>query len=226
MVDHNYCQLLHYSNAVIVGYSRLDTPPVDVVCQKAPLFLVSKRVIKRRKPAGCIGKINLDTFEDNEDNFTTKGNWGFIYNLAISEGFVFAACSDVIIKFDHDGNAVQQYPVDTSTYSVAINNSNEIISSSCRTNIVTVMSSSGEKLFTYSSNKLRFPRGLDVNFSGNIFVVGGDTSNIHVLTPKAELLKIFTLDWRSPSSCIKFKKNSNICFVGFYETKTKVYEFL
>lgn len=203
----------------------MDTQPVDVVCQKTPLFLVSKRVIKERRSVGHIGKINLDTFEDNGDIFTTKGNQ-FMHNLAISEGFVFAACSDVIIKFDHDGNAVQQYPVDTSTYTVAINNSNEIISSSCCTDIVTVMNSSGEKLFTYSSNKLRFPRGLDVNFSGNIFVVGRHTNNIHVLTPKAELLKIFAIDGRSPSRCIKFKENSNICFVGFCETKTKVYEFL
>lgn len=202
----------------------MDTQPVDVVCQKKPLFLVSKRGSKRPRSFGYIGKIDLDTFEDHKDIFTKENR--FMYNLAISEGFVFAACSDVIIKFDHDGNAVQQYPVDTSTYSVAINNSNAIISSSCSTYIVTVMSSSGKKLFTYSSNKLRYPRGLDVNFSGNIFVVGKESCSIHVLTPKAELLKIFALDWRSPSSCIKFKKNSNICFVGFYETKTKVYEFL
>lgn len=148
-----------------------------------------------------------------------------VYSLAISEGFIYAACSDVIIKLDHEGNTVQRYPVDMYTYSVATNNSNEIISSSCSTQNVTVMSSSGEKMYTYSHEKLKHPRGLDVNFTGNIFVAGRDSRNIHVLTPKAELLKIFAIDFESRPTCIKFKENSNVCFVGSCKKTTKVYEF-
>lgn len=53
------------------------------------------------------------------------------------------------------------------------------------------MDDSGEKLHSYSHAKLKYPYGLDVNFSGNIFVVGQESKSIHVLTPKAELLKIF-----------------------------------
>lgn len=87
------------------------------------------------------------------------------------------------------------------------------------------MSSSGEKMYTYSHDKLKHPRGLDVNFTGNIFVAGLDSLNIHVLTPKAELLKIFATDFESHPRCIKFKENSNVCFVVFSETTTKVYEF-
>lgn len=72
------------------------------------LFFVFKGDIKFKKCklVGCIGKINFDIFEDNEDNFILKGNWGFIYNLVIFEGFVFVVCLDVIIKFDYDGNVV------------------------------------------------------------------------------------------------------------------------
>lgn len=107
--------------------------------------------------------------------------------------------------------------------SIAISKSDEIISSCCDTNNVTIMNNSGEKLHSYSHEKLKYPYGLDVNFSGNIFVAGKDSNNIHVLTPKAELLKIF--DIASPR-CIKFKENSNICFVGSENSTTKVYEFL
>lgn len=131
----------------------------------------------------------------------------------------------MIIKFDHEGNTVQRYPVDMYTYSVAINKSNEIVSSSCSTQNVTVMSNIGEKIYTYSHEKLLYPQGLDVNFTGNIFVAGRETHNIHVLTPKAELLKIFAIDFESGPRCIKFKENSNVCFVGFYQITTNVYEF-
>lgn len=70
-----------------------------------------------------------------------------------------------------------------------------------------------------------YPQGLDVNFSGNIFVGGRESYNIHVLTPTAELFKIFAIDFESQPNCIKFKENSNVCFVGFYKKTTKVYEF-
>lgn len=85
------------------------------------------------------------------------------------------------------------------------------------------MNSCGEKMYTYSHKKLKYPHGLDVNFTGNIFVAGRDSRNIHVLTHKAELLKIFAIESRP--TCIKFKENSNVCFVGSYEKTTKVYEF-
>lgn len=145
-----------------------------------------------------------------------------MYQLAISSGFVYAACSDFIVKFDSEGNIVKRYKVDRKTKSVTINKSGEIISSSCSTNIITIIDNSGEKLHSYFHAKLKYPYGLDVNFSGNIFVAGRDSNNIHVLTPQAELLKICEVE--SPM-CIKFKDDSNVCFVGSYKNTTKVFEF-
>lgn len=218
---------MHYSNAALIRTAKLDNQLQDAVFQNTSRLLISKKY----KSWGFIGKFNLDQFEDNKVYIAKEKR--SVYGLAISEEFVYAACSEVIIKFDHIGRTVQQYPVDKNTYSVATNNNNEIISCSCDTHKVTVMSSSGEKIYTYSSNcydyyglrNLRNPRGLDVNFTGNIFVAGKDSCNIHVLTPKAELLKIFAIDSRSPPTSIKLKENSNVCFVGSSETTTKVYEF-
>lgn len=141
-----------------------------------------------------------------------------------SSVFVYAACSDCIVKLDMEGNIKQRYDgMDNWTYTVAINNRNEINSSSCWTHKVTVMENSGKKIYSYFHEKLRHPRGLDVNFSGNIFVAGQGSNNIHVLTPGAELLKMFNV--ASPK-CIKFKENSYMCFVGsLLNSTTKVYEF-
>lgn len=81
----------------------------------------------------------------------------------------------------------------------------------------------------FASKTLRYPQGLDVNFTGkfniHVFVAGKYSRNVHVLTPKAELLKIFAIDSESPPISIKLKENSNVCYVGFCETTTKVYEF-
>ena len=85
------------------------------------------------------------------------------------------------------------------------------------------MNQSGVKIYSYSHEKLLLPYGLDVNFSGNIFVAGYSSNNIHVLTPTAELLKIFE---DSSPRCIKFKENSYTCIVGYIRATTKVYEFL
>lgn len=231
LVDHHSNQLLHYSNAALIRTAKLDNQLQDAVFKLLLDFLFAKK----HKSWGFIGKINLDQFEGNK-NYIAKEKLS-VYGLAISKEFLYAACSEVIIKYDHIGCIVQRYSVNKNTFSVATNNNNEIISSSCDTHKVTVMSSSGEKLYTHSNmytgecsiliacRRLRYPQGLDVNFTGNIFVAGKGSYNIHVLTPKAELLKIFAIDSESPPISIKLKENSNVCFVGFCETTTKVYEF-
>ena len=136
---------------------------------------------------------------------------------------LYAACSEFILKLDHEGNTVEEIAVDKNTYSVAVSKEQEIISSSCSTNQVTVRNQSGAKLHSYSHENLKYPYSLDVNFSGNIFVAGYSSNNIHVLTPTAEILKIFEVD---RPRCIKFKENSYTCIVGSSNGITKVFEFL
>ena len=85
------------------------------------------------------------------------------------------------------------------------------------------MNQSGVKLHSYSHENHRYPNLLDVNFSGCIFVAGQSSNNIHVLTPTAELLRMFEV--ASPK-CIRFNENSYMCIVGSNEGPTKVYEFV
>lgn len=56
------------------------------------------------------------------------------------------------------------------------------------------MSSFGEKMYIYFIKKFKYLYGFDVNFIGNIFVVGRDSCNIYVFIYKVELLKIFVIE--------------------------------
>lgn len=216
LAHNSSSRILQFTNSKLTR-EKNDWKPIDVACLSPSVLLISKYNALFAK--GYVVKFDLDIFEFTEGNFFGTDT---VYSLASSPGFVYVACSNCIVRFSSEDKTAKTFPVDSFTFSVAINKSNEIISSSCRTHKVTVMDDSGEKLHSYSHAKLRYPNGLDVNFSGNIFVVGQESKNIHVLTPKAELLKVFEVE---SSRCIKFKENSNVCFVGSKEGTTKVYEF-
>lgn len=81
------------------------------------------------------------------------------------------------------------------------------------------MKNSGEKIRTYSYEKSRNILRIDVNYSGNIFVVDHLSNNIYVLTSNAELLKI--LDGASPRF-IEIQENSNACLVWSDKSKTNL----
>lgn len=85
-----------------------------------------------------------------------------------------------------------------------------------------VMDNFGKKMYLYIYEKLKFLYGLDVNFFGEIFVVGKQSNNIYVLIFIVELLKIYEVELLK---CIKFKENLYVCFVGFEIKIIKVYEF-
>lgn len=55
---------------------------------------------------------------------------------------------------------------------MVINNKNEVISFSCDKYNVMVMDNFGKKMYLYIYKKLKYLYGLDVNFFGEIFVVG------------------------------------------------------
>lgn len=168
---------------------------------------------------GCVKRFSMTEFSKSKELFAKDG-WTFA--LAYSSGFIYCACNTFIVKLDSEGNIVKKYPTENDTLSVAISKDHEIISTSCSSNGVTMMNEEGKKIFYYTHDNLKYPCGLDVDFTGNIFVAGKNSNNIHVLSSKGNLLKIF--DVTAPR-CIKFKENSHVCFVGTEKGTTKVYEF-
>lgn len=65
-------------------------------------------------------------------------------------------------------------------------------------------------IFTYKHENLMGPYGLAIDNNGFIFVNSRNSGNIHILSEDGHLRTIFDID--SPL-CIKFKKNSQRCFV-------------
>nr|XP_022306576.1 uncharacterized protein LOC111112968 isoform X1 [Crassostrea virginica] len=218
LANNDSKQCLYYNKSKLVRKIQLWGKPWDVICRKPPGLIISTNLSFK----GYIEQIDVQELK----NISTKcisDKFCDVYQLAISPEFVYAACSTFILKLDHKGNAVKKISVDEQTFSVAVNNQEEIISSSCKTEQVTVMNQSGTKLHSYSNENLKNPISLDVIFSGCIFVAGQKSNNIHVLTPTAELLRIF--EFVSPR-CIRLKENSYMCIVDSNKGPTKVCEFL
>ncbi|XP_078320303.1 uncharacterized protein LOC144621324 [Crassostrea virginica] len=216
LADRNSKHCLYYRNKNLLRKISLRGTPQDMIFRKPSELLISTNANSK----GYIEHYDLDELQKFPN---VQENQTFVYHLAISSEFIYVACSTFILKLDHKGNTVGKITVDSLTYSVAVNKQQEIISSSCSTDNVTVMNQAGLRMYSYSHENLKYPFSLHVNISGNIFVAGETSNNIHVLTPSAELLKIFEV--ASPR-CIRFKENSYICIVGSNKGTSKVYEFL
>lgn len=189
-----------------------------MVCLSFFVFIIFRNNILFIK--GYVVKFDLDMFEFiKEDNFL---NINSVYSLVVLLEFVYVVCLNCIVRFGFEEKIVKMFIVDNCIFFVVINKLNEIISFSCSIYKVIVMDDFGEKLYLYFYVKFKYLYGFDVNFFGNIFVVGKESKNVYVLIFKVELLKIFEVELLR---CIKFKENFNVCFVGFGEGIIKVYEF-
>ena len=131
--DSRHC--LIYSNNKLVRKLTLEGNPWDVMYRKPSELLISTNVNGRGHIAHY-SHVTLQKFKN-----ITESNVS-IFQLAKSSEFIYAACATFILKLDHGGNAVEQIAVENSTYSVAVNKQEEIISSSCDTHQVTVRNQS------------------------------------------------------------------------------------
>lgn len=163
--------LAHQSSSRILQFTNFkltreigEWKSIDVACLSPSVLLISKNNVLYSK--GYVVKFDLDMFEfTKEDKFLeTNSVYSWQYHQDL---YIYAACSNCIVKFGSEEKTVKTYTFDNCTFFVAINKSNEIISSSCSTHKVTVMDDFGEKLHSYSHAKLKLncPYGLDVNFS-------------------------------------------------------------
>ncbi|XP_061183388.1 uncharacterized protein LOC133191660 [Saccostrea echinata] len=218
LADAKSNRCLHFCGGQLVDKVSFPRAPRDILSLNQELMLVSFwRSHENQK--GLIEKVSKDSFLHRQEYFKLENS---ICALVCSSAFIYAACVDFIVKLDIDGNIVRKFVTETSTFSVAVNKNNEIISSSCLSHSVVIMNEEGQKIYSYKHENLKYPYGLDLDFAGNIFVAGKDSNNIHALSPKGELLKIFNVN--SPR-CIRFKENSYLCFVGTNMGTSKVYEF-
>lgn len=139
-----------------------------MVCLSFFVFFIFKNKFLFVK--GYVVKFDLDMFEFIEEcNFFEIDN---VNSLVILLGFVYVVCLNFIVRFSFEDKIVKMFIVDNLIFFVVINKLNEIISFSCSIYKVIVMDDFGEKLYLYFYVKFKYLYGFDVNFCGNIFVVG------------------------------------------------------
>ncbi|XP_061169400.1 uncharacterized protein LOC133178659 [Saccostrea echinata] len=226
VVDSQEMKLAHYSSVgEFVKKISLSFYPDDLTLKddsnSRHLFITSSCMIGGRGihsvsiSPNKTKLLNISHFECDE---ASK-----YFGITFRSGFIYIACGKSILKMDTEYNVISNLKTERDTRSVAVNRNNHIISSSCSSHSVTSINGMGETLFRYTHPDLKYPYGLDVDYEGKIYVCGRDSNNIHILSPSGELLQIIKT---SKPNCIKFKRDSRVCFIGSYKScKTKLCEF-
>lgn len=108
------------------------------------------------------------------------------------------------------------------TDDVALGGDGNIIFSNYSENVLNTFDKSGKMLFKYSHEELKSPYGLTVDGHGNIFVCGGTSNNIHIVSNDGKTLRILK-GVQSPR-CIKFLNGTYRFLVGEAGGRVKVFE--
>ncbi|XP_048781057.2 tripartite motif-containing protein 45-like [Ostrea edulis] len=213
-------KLLYFNNTgECVHKWNISFRPNDVTLKDSDVFVSSSGSYYRG--------IHGVTFLENQRKLIPSDRLHYCKNeecfgIKCANGFIYVTCGRSILKVDADGNLVKRYLTEKETYSVAVDKNNHVIYSSCTSHSVTSLNESGRELFRYTHPDLKYPRSLDVDYEGYIYVAGRDSDNVHILSPSGQLLRIFKV---SKPNCIKFKTGSRICLIGSYNSScTKIYE--
>nr|XP_034310284.1 tripartite motif-containing protein 45-like [Crassostrea gigas] len=95
--------LAHQSSSRILQFNHfklkkeisLNWKPIDIVSQSPTLLLISNH--NNKFTEGCVKLFDLDSFDFKDDDFFGSR---CVFSLAMSSGFLYAACSDFIVKCD------------------------------------------------------------------------------------------------------------------------------
>ncbi|XP_063408866.1 E3 ubiquitin-protein ligase Midline-1-like [Mytilus trossulus] len=121
----------------------------------------------------------------------------------------------------------KQATTNGDTYLIYAQDRNNYICGDGKNQISSIMNDT--KVFTYTSDKLLNPRGVDRDFDSNIYVCGPHSKNIHQLSHDGKLVRLIqaqSIGIEKPW-VIRFKKNSNQFFVTCFATgKVAVCEFV
>nr|XP_034325600.1 E3 ubiquitin-protein ligase TRIM71 isoform X1 [Crassostrea gigas]XP_034325601.1 E3 ubiquitin-protein ligase TRIM71 isoform X2 [Crassostrea gigas] len=147
------------------------------------------------------------------------------FGISTSGNTAVIGARDSVLMFDNflDKNICR--PLATKTKyadDVALGGDGNIIFTNYSENVLNTFDKSGKMLFKYSHEELKSPYGLTVDGHGNIFVCGGTSNNIHIVSNDGKTLRI--LKGVQNPLCIKFLRGTNRFFVGEEDGRVKVFE--
>ncbi|XP_052084274.1 E3 ubiquitin-protein ligase Midline-1-like [Mytilus californianus] len=129
--------------------------------------------------------------------------------LDVNDQFIMACENSIVWSNATSGVKIKKTKTSGQTYYICAYESNSYVyadGSKCVS-----CSENGSIRFTYKSQKLYFPRGIDVDFRGNLYVCFYGSNNIHQISTSGELMrKIPCEDLGTVAPWfIRFKQNSN-----------------
>ncbi|CAG2210834.1 TRIM56 [Mytilus edulis] len=140
---------------------------------------------------------------------------GFCY---VSGEFILACGKSLTWINSSTGVKNEQATTNGDTYLIYAQDRNNYICADGTNTVSKVVNHT--KVFTYKSDILLKPRGIDKDCDGNVYICGYASANIHVLSHDGRLVRIIqakSIGIESPW-VVRFKKNSNQFFVTCFTT--------
>jgi hypothetical protein len=142
----------------------------------------------------------------------------YIYGLQYMEGEFITAYSGRLTWISTEGHQLRNRKIHREALLVRSLGKNSYI---CADGYNAISYTKDErKQFTYSSPILSYPRGIDVDMEGNVYIVGYHSNNIHQITSEGKHIRtISTKDFEiSQPWVLRFQPNSAVFLLTSYDT--------
>jgi hypothetical protein len=134
------------------------------------------------------------------------------------EGEFISVRNDTLTWFSAEGLQLRKSKIHTNAWFVRSLDKNSYI---CADGIHDISHTKDErKQFTYSSPKLCWPRGIDVDVEANVYIVGYGSNNIHQITSEGKHIRTISTTGFGISKpwVLRFKPKSAVFLLTSYET--------
>ncbi|KAK3108229.1 hypothetical protein FSP39_003569 [Pinctada imbricata] len=145
-----------------------------------------------------IGEIKIDVYRD------------FLF----FKGKYYIGCDKGITVFDCICREVHEILVNNSVNYMAIRDDTSLCYTVVGKHELYCITMDGTQVFTYSHDKLEFPRGVTVDHAGYIYVCGGNSRNVHQLNHDGKLQRIIFDNLPAGPYCISFNTQSDKAVIG------------
>jgi hypothetical protein len=113
-----------------------------------------------------------------------------VWGITNCNGVCYIACRNKITKIDMYGSILREYKTGGSSINISATKDGHLVYSSYSHNTVTAITDQGDRVWLYTHPSMKYPRGIDVDSVGNIFVACRQSNNIHILSKDGALIRI------------------------------------
>ncbi|VDI48535.1 Hypothetical predicted protein [Mytilus galloprovincialis] len=135
-----------------------------------------------------------------------------VYGLCCTEGNTFIISTGSTLTWvNSSGKNLKQKSIGGHSFYVSKSDLNDCVSGDGNSSVSRLDGDTTVTMFTYTNAKLKGPRGIGIDFDGNIYIAGYLSKNIHQITNDGKLIRVIpieTFGLQYPWT-IRFAPNSN-----------------